>query len=308
MEVIDVGDPVRIHARHQRDRVGQLGKVLPVDPDACRRRNCNEVQRVIRRAARRQEPRNRIDNRLLADDFADWNVVTAALGDHENALHDVGGQQVAQFGAGVHEGPAGQLQAHELHEHLVAVGRAVKRAGTRCVIRSGLGRQQFVTADLARGIVFTDTGFLLVAEAGDHRPSRDECHGQMTERQRADQQTRDNLVANAEAQRGIEHVMGQSDRGRQCDDVTTEQRQVHAVLALRYTIAHGGYAAGKLSNCAVIGRRLLDCRRVGFERLVSTQHLVVGRYDADIRHGIARQQLLFLDAARGHSMRQVAAR
>src|SRR3546814_3355853 len=46
-------------------------------------------------------------------------------------------------------------------------------------------------------------------------------------------QPRHDLVADAEEDRRVEHVVGEADRGRERDDVAGEQRQLHARLALR---------------------------------------------------------------------------
>ena len=44
------------------------------------------------------------------------------------------GQRVAQRRVGVDEGGAGQMQAHDLHQHLVGVRGAVERAGAGAVV------------------------------------------------------------------------------------------------------------------------------------------------------------------------------
>jgi hypothetical protein len=54
----------------------------------------------------------------------------------------------------------------------------------------------------------------------------------VAEAQRADQQARHDLVADAEQGGGLEHAVAQRNRGRERDRVAAEQRQVHAGLAL----------------------------------------------------------------------------
>ena len=83
----------------------------------------------------------------------------------------------------------------------------------------------------------------------------------MAELQRADQQARHDLVADAQAQHGVEHVVRQRDGGRQRDHVAAEQRQLHAGLALRHAVAHRRHAARELRDGTRLARRLLDDRR-----------------------------------------------
>ena len=78
----------------------------------------------------------------------------------------------------------------------------------------------------------------------------------MAEGQRRDHQPRHDLVADAEIDRGVEHVVRQADRGRHGDHVAREQRQLHAGLALGDAVAHGRHAAGDLRDAAGLARRL----------------------------------------------------
>src|SRR3546814_13903833 len=74
----------------------------------------------------------------------------------------------------------------------------------------------------------------------------------MAEAQRADQQAGDDLVADAQQQRTLEHRMAERDGGALGDRVAAEQRQVHARLPLRHAVAHRGNAARDLRGRALL--------------------------------------------------------
>ena len=157
---------------------------------------------------------------------------------------------------GIDEGGARRVQAHDLHQHLVGIGGAVEGAGARPVIGFGLGLEQLGAAGLALGIELADLGLLVIGQAGGHRPGRNEHRRQMAEGQRRDHQPRHDLVADAEIDGGIEHVVRQADRRRHGDHVARKQRQLHARLALGDAVAHGRHAAGHLRDAAGLARRL----------------------------------------------------
>ncbi len=82
------------------------------------------------------------------------------------------------------------------------------------MIGGGLGSEQLVTAYAPRGVVLPHHRLLLVRQAGHHRTGRRERDGQMTERERTDEQAGHDLVAHAQADRGVEHVVRQRDGRR----------------------------------------------------------------------------------------------
>ena len=67
--------------------------------------------------------------------------------------------------------------------------------------------EQRVAADQALRVLLAHLGLLGVRQAAGHRPGRHEHARQVAEVQRADQQARHDLVADAEQQRGVEHVV-----------------------------------------------------------------------------------------------------
>ena len=152
--------------------------------DAGGGRHGDQVDRVVGRAAGRMQADHAVDDRALVDHAADRRIVVAERGDRQRALGRFPGQRVAQRRAGIDEGGARRVQAHDLHQHLVGVGGAVEGAGARPVIGFRLGLQQFGAADLAFGIELADLGLLVVGQAGGHRPGRDEDRRQMAEGQR----------------------------------------------------------------------------------------------------------------------------
>ncbi len=308
MEVVHVGDAVGVDTRQQRHGGGQFGKVAPVDRDPGGFRDRDQVDRVIRRAAGCEQADDGVDDRFLVDHLAERDVVVAEVRVTQHAAHGLKGQLLAQRRAGVDERAARQLQAHELHEHLVAVGRAVEGAGALCMVRSRFGLQQFIPANTARGERLTRTCFFLVRDAGHHGPRRHEDRRQVAERQGPDQHARHDLVADTEVHGRVEHFVRQGHGRRQRDDVAAEQRQVHAVLALGDAVAHRGHAAGDLRDGAIFGGCALDLLGIGRVRLVRAEHVVVGGDDAEIGHLASRNGLLLDLRGRRHRMREVAAR
>ena len=129
----------------------------------------------------------------------------------------------------------------------------------------------------------------------------------MAELQRPHQQAGHDLVADAQQQRAVKHVMGQADHRGHGDDVAADQAELHARLALRDAVAHGRHAAGHLGRAARRGHRLLDHGRVVLVGVVGREHVVVGGDDADIGRLAAAQGLAFPALADRQTMGQIAA-
>ena len=127
----------------------------------------------------------------------------------------------------------------------------------------------------------------------------------MTERKRSEQQTRHDLVANAEQHGSVVKIMRQRDSRRHCDDIAGEQRKFHPRLALRHAVAHGGDASGKLRHSSVSPDFVLDDGRIVSQRLVRREHVVVGRNDPDHWYRFADHPQLVAARKRGVAMRQV---
>ena len=216
------------------------------------------------------------------------------------------GERRAQRRARVDEAGAGQVQPHQLHQHLVGVGGAVERAGAGAVVGGGLGGEQLVAADLAGGVLLAHLALQRVGQPGGHRARGHEQRGQVPERQRADQEARHDLVADAEHERGVEHVVREGDGGGHGDDVAAVERQLHARAALRDAVAHGGHAARELGGAARVPCGRLDLGREVVERLVGREHVVVAGHDRDVRRGRALE-LVLVGAARREAVGEVGA-
>ncbi|MCY1441007.1 hypothetical protein D9M71_573040 [compost metagenome] len=246
--MVDVGLAVGIDARQHRHHVGQVGHVLPGKLDAGSLGDGQQVQGVIGRAAGGQQRHHRVDDAALVDDLRHRHVVTVLRRHAAGLARRLAGQFVAQRGVRIDEGRARQVQAHHFHQQLVCIGGAVESAGARRVVGGHFRDQQFLAGGLAFGEQLAHRGLLLVGDAAGHRPGGNEHRRQMTEAQRADQQAGDDLVAHAQVQRGIEHVVRQRDGGAHGNHVAAGQRQLHARLALGHAIAHGRHAAGELPH------------------------------------------------------------
>lgn len=199
------------------------------------------------------------------------------------------------------------MQTHHFHHHLVGVGGAVEGAGADAVIRGRLGLQQRQTVGLALGVQLAHAHFFLVRQAAAHRAGRHEQRGQVAEGEGGHHQPRHDLVADAEEQRAVEHIVRQADGGRHGDHVAAHQRQLHAVLPLRHPVAHRRHAAGHLAHGADRLQRLLQPLRVVFVRLVGRQHVIVSGDDGDIAAHHVFQRRLVIGLTGGEAVGQVAA-
>ncbi len=165
VEMVHVGLPVRINPGQKRRHFRKVGEILPSERDA---RGCghrHQVNGEIGRAARRMQPHDAIDDRPLVDHAPDRSELIAERGDLQRPLDAEHGERIAQRRIGIDEGSARQVQAHDLHQHLVGVGRAVKGARAWRVIGLGFRRQQIGAARLAFGVELTDFRLLGVAKA-----------------------------------------------------------------------------------------------------------------------------------------------
>jgi hypothetical protein len=113
----------------------------------------------------------------------------------------------------------------------------------------------------------------------------------MAEAQRADHQTRHDLVADAQQRHAVIHGVGQGDAGGQRNGVAAEERQLHALIPLRHAVAHGGDAACDLrrgADLAGVDLHLVGVARIG---LMRGEHVVIGRHDAHI--GVLVKAMVF---------------
>ncbi len=306
-EVVDVGRAVGVDPGEQRHRGGQVGQVVPRERDAGRGGDRDEVHRVVGRAAGGQQGDAGVDDRLLVDEVSDGRGLPACGGDGDGPLPRGARQGLTQGRAGVGERRVRQVQPHHLHQHLVAVGGAVERAGAGRVVRRRLRLEQLLAADLALGVELAHPRLLPVGQSRRHRSGRDEDGRQVTERERADEQAGHDLVADAEHHRGVEHVVRQGDRGRHRDQVTAEQRQLHAGAALGDPVAHRGHTAGELGQPSRADDRLLQHLGHVAERLVRREHVVVGRHDRDVGLAPRLQAVLHGPLGGGEAVGEVGA-
>ena len=167
------------------------------------------------------------------------------------------------------------MQAHDFHQQLVGVGGAVEGAGAGAVVGLHLRFQQFFAAGLAFGIALAHIGLLLVGNARRHWAARYEDHRQVTVAQRAHHQAGDDLVADAQHQCGVEHIVGQRHRRGHGNDFTAEQAQLHPRLALGHTVAHCRRTTSELADRADFTQSFLYLFREMFVRLVRRQHVVI---------------------------------
>ena len=139
-----------------------------------------------------------------------------------------------------------------------------------------------------------------------HRSARHQKHRQMAEAERTDQQPGDDLVADPEEGCGVEHAVAERNRSAHCDDISAEQRQVHARLSLRHSVAHRRNCARDLCGCCDLPSENLHLLWISAVRLMRGEHVIEGRDYPDIRSGkIADRVLVF--SGRREAVREIAA-
>ncbi|MNN21759.1 hypothetical protein D3C81_1350910 [compost metagenome] len=205
--MVDVGLAVRIDVGQGRHHFRELGHVLPGQLDAGGLGNRRHVQGVVGRAAGGVQGNDGVDQGFLVDNLTQRHEGATGLGHARDLLRSLDSQGIAQRRIRVDERGARQVQAHHFHQQLVGIGSAVEGASTGAVVGLHLRLQQLFATGLAFGVTLAHIGFLLVGDARRHRPTRHEQRWQMAEAQRAHQQAGDDLVADAEHQRRIEHVV-----------------------------------------------------------------------------------------------------
>ena len=216
----------------------------------CGTRHCDPVDGVVGRTAGGHQRDDRVDDRALIDDPAQRTEVVAERGDVQCTFGGFAGERRSGVPGLTNDAPGSY--AHRFQQHLVGIGGAVEGAGAGAVVRGGLGFQLF--AGGFAGIALAHFRLLLVRDARGHRASRHE-HRQVAEGQRADQQARHDLVAHAEVDGGIEHVMAEADRSGLGDHIAREQRQFHAAAAP--AVAHRRHA-GHLCRSTQLAGDLAD--------------------------------------------------
>ena len=179
------------------------------------------------------------------------------------------------------------MQAHGFEQHLVAIGGAVKGAGTFAMVGGRLGLQQLRAAHQPQRGLFTHLGFVFIGQARSHGPRRHKHRGQMAKVQSADKKAGNNLVAHAQHQRAVEHIVAERHGGGHSNRIAREQAQFHASRALGHAIAHRGHAPGDLRGRAPLAGLVLDDVRVMLQRRVGREHVVVGVDDGDIGRPLA---------------------
>ena len=307
VEVVHVREAVRVDAGEQRDDLGEVGKVAPVELDTRSPCHRHEMKGVVGRAAGRVEPDDAVHEHALVQHLAHGRILVAQRRDLGDAFGRMAGQRVAERRVGVDEAGPGQMEAHQLHQHLVRVRGAIEGAGAGAVIALRLRLEQRVAAELALGVELADARLLGVGHAGGHRPRRHEDRRQMAEAQRRHHEAGHDLVADAEEERAVEHVVGERHGAGERDHVAREERQLHAGLALGDPVAHGGHAACHLGDAAGGANGLLDQRGEALERLMGREHVVVGGDDRDVGLGPGLEVGLVVHPAGGEAVGKVAA-
>ena len=92
----------------------------------------------------------------------------------------------------------------------------------------------------------------------------------------------DDLVADAEEDRGIKAVMREGDSGGERDDIAREEGELHPFAALSHTVAHRRDAARHLRRSSRCARGFADDGGEGLEGPVGREHVVVGGDDPEV--------------------------
>ena len=135
--MVHIGAAVGVDAGQQGHAGRQIRKIVPVDDQACRTRHGHQVQGVVGGAPGGQQTHDAVD-----DDFGIDLVAHARVGrlaELHRTLHRRVGEGFAQGRARVDKRRARQVQAHDLHQHLVGVGGTIEGAGAGAVVGRLLG-------------------------------------------------------------------------------------------------------------------------------------------------------------------------
>ena len=305
LELVHVGTAVGIYAGQQGHDGREFGKVRPADDQPGRAGHRHPVDQVVGGAPRGQQGRHGVDDGAFVHQPADGGEARTAAHQVQHLSHRLPGELFAQAVVRVDVGRAGHVQPHGLQQHLVAVGRAVEGAGARAMVGLAFGGQQGLTSDQPLGRLFAHACLVLVGQTRTHGSGRHEHAGQVSEVKRPDQQPRHDLVAHAQQQGGVEHVVGQGHGRGHGDGVARKQAQLHAGLALRDAVAHGRHATGHLGDGALAPCFVTDTCGIAFVGLVGRQHVVVGRHHADVGRLLRHDAQLVLRRHGGKGMRHV---
>ena len=236
VEMVHIGRAVGIDPGQQWHHSRKFGEVVPVDEDASRTCHRHQMQSVVGRAAGGQQTDDAIGHSFGINLVAHANI---RLAECHRALHTSLVQGLAQWCVRIHKAGAGQLQAHDFHQHLVRIGRAIKGAGARTVVGRLLGFHERGAAHQALCKLLAHLGLVVVRQATGHRACRQKQRRQMAKLQSTHEHPGHDLVANAQQQDRVKHVVRQTDCGGHGNHITREQRQAHAVFALGDAVAHG---------------------------------------------------------------------
>jgi hypothetical protein len=213
---------------------------------------------VVGRPAGGVQADDGVDDGARIDGFTQRAVILAQIGDLGGALGGRGDHRIAQIRARIDEGGAGYVQAHNLHQHLIGVRRAVKGAGARAVIAGAFRIEQLGAVHLAFRIELANARLFSVRQAGAHGAGRQKERRQMAKAQRADQLARHDLVTGAKADRGVEHVVGQETAVAMA--ITSRENSDNSMPGWPWvTPSHmAGHAAGDLADRADLAQRGFD--------------------------------------------------
>ena len=259
---------------------------------------------MVGRSAGRQQADRGVDDRLFIHHPRHRTIVLPLAADFGEAVHRLAGQRRTQRGVGWHKGRSRNVEPHQLHHHLVRIGRAIEGAGAGGVIAGALALQQVGPRCLAFGVKLADLLLVLVGQAGRHRPAGHEDRRQVAKAQRADELARHDLVADAQDRHAIEHRVAHRHGGRQRDHIAAEQRQLHAVLPLGHPIAHRRNAARHLHGRADFAGIELHGFGVAAIGLMRRKHIVIGGDDCQVRPAPALDRALVLQR-RGKAVGEV---
>ncbi len=277
LELVHIGTAVGIHPSEQWHHVRQSRKVVPIDHNARRTGHSHPMNQVIGRTARSQQGHHGVDNAALVHQLA-----------NRCRLFEHGTYRFArEFGAGalmgLDKGRTRHMQTHGFEQHLVAVGGAIKSTGALAVVSRRFGCQQLFAADLTQRRFLAHLGLVAVRQATAHGPGGHKHHGQMSKLQSTNQQARHDLVAHAQHECRIKHIVAQRNRSGHGNHITTEEAQFHARRALGHAIAHGRHATGYLGRGAQFAGLFLDDIRVVLQRRMGREHVVIGVDNANVR-------------------------
>ena len=139
--MVHIGLAIGIDFGQERNDFRQIVEIFPIDQNAGGAGNGRQMQGMIGRAARGQQPNHAVNYGFLVNNVGQCAGALTKGRKRCRLRCGSAGQRVSQLGIGRHKGGTGHMQPHKFHQHLIGIGGAVKCACAGAVIAVAFGLQ-----------------------------------------------------------------------------------------------------------------------------------------------------------------------